>query len=123
MLINRKTDLNFPLKIPSTKTGEKNLAKKPETLFKEKVLGLLSEVPNAWFVKNQGVSTRGLPDICGCINGRFVALELKKSDKEKKDPLQTYVLEQITGAGGLAFYLTPENLDEILGFIRKQTSF
>ncbi len=99
------------------------MAKKPETLFKEKVLALVGEMPNSWFVKNQGVSTRGIPDVFGCINGRFVALELKKSDKEKEDPLQTFVLEKVSQAGGLAFYLYPENCEEVLAYIQKQTSF
>ena len=97
--------------------------KKLETLFKDRVMKFLEDIPKSYFVKNQGVSTRGLPDIFGCINGRFIALELKKSGKEREDQLQTYILERITKGGGLAFYLTPENFDEVLGFIRKQTSF
>ena len=69
------------------------MPKKPETIFKEKVLEELRKMKNSYWIKIQQLSIRGVPDIIGVVNGRFVALELKKSHQEKADKLQEYVLE------------------------------
>lgn len=92
--------------------------KQPETKFKEKVLPLLRALPNSWFIKTQMVALLGIPDILGCLNGHFVALELKKSrtEAEKKHGrvrLQGHILMQIRNVGGYGEFLYPENWDEI----------
>ena len=85
------------------------MSKKPETLFKEKVLPQIRALPNSWWVKTQMICIRGIPDILGCVNGQFVAIELKSDDKSAKlSPLQGYILRNITKAGGLALEVTPE---------------
>ncbi len=48
-----------------------------------------------------------------CVNGLFVALELKKSDKETEDLLQTYKLDQINKAKGLGIKVSPESWPEV----------
>jgi|TARA_R100000742_G_C4276918_1_gene98340 pantothenate kinase len=99
------------------------MPKKPETIFKEKVLEELREMKNSYWIKIQQLSIRGIPDIIGVVNGRFVALELKKSHQEKADKLQEYVLEEVDKAGGIALVTNPENFEEVKGYITKQTSF
>ena len=78
---------------------------------------------NSYWMKIQQLSIRGIPDIIGLVNGRFVALELKKSPEEKADKLQEYVLKEIDNAGGIALVANPENFQEVKGYIVKQTSF
>ena len=84
-----------------------------ETVFKEKILPLIRKLPNTWAVKIQQRSIRGTPDIIICVSGMFVALELKKSQKEKPDPLQDHNLLQINKAGGLGLKVYPENWPEV----------
>jgi hypothetical protein len=60
-------------------------------------------------VKVQQRTIRGTPDIIMCVNGIFIALELKKSDKEKPDLLQDHELRSINLAGGIGVKVTPEN--------------
>lgn len=45
----------------------------------------------------------GLPDIIGCYNGRFFALETKTPDKRSNTSArQEYVMTKIRQAGGIA---------------------
>lgn len=66
-----------------------------------------------WSVKVQQVAISGTPDILACINGRFVALELKRSKGAVISELQKHVLKKINDAGGLGLVVYPENWDEI----------
>ena len=84
------------------------MAKKRETLLKEKVLSALHALPDTWCVKVQQVAIRGTPDILCCINGNFVALELK-SDTQAPDALQAYTLARIADAGGIGMVINPVN--------------
>ena len=92
---------------------------KLESDFKKKVKKDLKKIPKCWFFINESaLSIRGLPDIVGVINGRFFALELKRSGKELSHPrtvLQNYVKEKIESCGGIAEFTYPENWDEIFG--------
>lgn len=87
------------------------MAKKPETLFKERIMPTLKALPNTWLVKTQQVSIRGTPDILMCISGIFVALELK-TNKGKVDKLQRYTLDKINFAGGYGLVIDPNNWDD-----------
>ena len=64
-------------------------------------------------MKIQQVVLRGTPDFLLCINGVFVALELKKSGMEAPTELQLYNLRKITEARGLALVVYPENWAEV----------
>lgn len=85
----------------------------PETRFKNRIRPLLKALPNTWLTKTQQRALRGTPDFLMCVNGRFVALELKKSSKEKPDPLQLHNLELIQKAGGVGLVVFPENWNEV----------
>lgn len=50
-------------------------------------------------------SSRGVPDILLCVNGRFMAVELKVGDN-KPTALQADYLRRIGMAGGLVFVIT-----------------
>jgi hypothetical protein len=93
-----------------------------ETRFKIKVREALKKLSEKglplWFTKTQQVSIRGTPDFILCINGTFVALELKKSATEKADELQTYNLEKINNAKGIGLVVNPENWNSIFEIIK-----
>lgn len=88
------------------------MAEKLETRFKQRIRPRLERLPNTWLVKVQQASLRGTPDILMCVNGRFVALELKADKKARIDKLQIYTLKQIEKSGGVAIVTYPENWEE-----------
>lgn len=55
-------------------------------------------------------STAGVPDLCLCVNGKFVAVELK-AEKGKTSPLQDAHIEAIHNSGGIAIVLRPSGFD------------
>ena len=75
----------------------------PETRLKTRVLEALRALPRSWWYKVPGsvYGRRGTPDILGCWDGRFVALELK-APKGRVTALQRATLDDIRGAGGFA---------------------
>ena len=92
--------------------------KKQETKFREKVRPYLNKLPNSWWESVQQKSIRGTPDIIGCINGQFIAIELK-SEKGKPSPLQNYKLERIRDAKGIAVSIKPSQWDEFYSDLKK----
>jgi hypothetical protein len=95
------------------------VAKKPETVFKERIWPQLRELPHSWWVKTNERSVSGIPDYLGCVGGRFVAIELKRGCLEA-DPLQTRILNKIKLAGGVAHVAYPENWAEVYEDIKKE---
>lgn len=89
------------------------MIKQPETRFKERVLPRLRRIPKSWWVKIQQVGIRGTPDVLGCIDGQFVAIELKQSAKAHVDTLQKHELTKICCSNGWAFIMFPENEEEV----------
>jgi len=91
---------------------------KPETRFKMQVLRDLKTLgEKIWWVKTEAGARRGIPDILICLNGLFIAIELKRPMTEKRqlhyEPLQQFTLAKIKKAGGQAFTATPYNWQEI----------
>lgn len=68
--------------------------------------------------KIQQSSIRGTPDIIMCLNGKFIAIELKIDD-EAPNALQRAKLDHIERAGGIALAITPSNCFQILAALRK----
>lgn len=95
------------------------MAKKPETVFKERVLRDLKTLPLCWFSKIQQVAINGTPDILLCLNGIFIAIELKKDAKSKTSKLQDYNLQKIREAGGLSFVVYPDIWNDVLDDLRQ----
>lgn len=62
-------------------------------------------VPSSyWLPKFDSYKKRGLPDIVGCVNGFFIALELKLDDAPKdpkRELLQEYEIMKILAAGAM----------------------
>lgn len=94
------------------------MSQKPETRFRKRVTSALDKLPRTYYFSVQQIARRGDPDIVLCINGSFVALELKASAQEMPTPLQRRKLEWILDAEGIAFVVYPENWDEILEYLQ-----
>lgn len=78
-----------------------------EKIFEEKIKRYLKE-RGAYRVKYHGnyYSENGTPDILSCINGYFLAIEVKAADG-KPSPLQLVKIEEIRKAGGFAYVVYP----------------
>jgi hypothetical protein len=86
-----------------------------------KVLAQLKTIPNIFCYKAQATSRRGIPDIVGCANGVFFALELKRKGG-KLAPIQRYTLDEIVMAGGIALVVTEDNWGDIFSGLQKIAS-
>ena len=83
-----------------------------EKVFENKIKTYLKSI-GAYFIKTHGdrFSKVGTPDILACVNGRFVAVEVK-GENGKPSELQLYHIEQIKKAGGVAYILYPKDFEE-----------
>lgn len=93
------------------------MSKQPETLLKEKVLAGLRSLPRCYVEKIQQKSVNGTPDIFACVNGWFVAIELKVDD-DVAEPLQEYVLFKVRKAGGIGLVVWKGNWPDVLRDLR-----
>ena len=85
-----------------------------ESAFQRKVEKFLKRLGTVcWAEKIQQVGKRGTPDILVCLNGHFVALELKRHQGAFTSKLQVHKLNMISRAGGYAAKVYPENWEEI----------
>ena len=90
----------------------------PEKRFETKIKEFL-DAEGAYYVKyfaNRNTKS-GVPDILACVNGYFVAIEVKAEDGTVK-PLQEHHLTEIRIAGGFSFALYPSGFDKFKSFIR-----
>jgi Holliday junction resolvase len=89
------------------------MAATPESKVKKRVrevldtLGIYHFMPPA-----NGFGRAGIPDIIGCMDGHFVAIECK-AGKGTTTALQDRELERIRGAGGTTFIAREDNIDEL----------
>jgi len=95
------------------------MARKQETVFKQRIAPKLHALPNSWWVKVQQVAVRGTPDILGCINGYFIALELKRDEKAPVAKLQAWTHEKILASRGVMLVVYPENWDETFTYLQR----
>lgn len=95
------------------------MAKKPETVFQEKVLKRLAMYgKEVWVTKISQISKRGDPDLILCVSGTFIVAELKMPGG-KISALQAHTLQQITRAKGIALVVYPENVEEFYYIIEQ----
>ena len=62
-----------------------------------------------------GMGAAGTPDLLACIDGRFVAIEVKRPGQHLTN-LQAARLDEIRHAGGVA--IVAGSVDELLSFLR-----
>ena len=78
-----------------------------EKNFENKIKSYLKSI-GAYFIKTHGdrFSKVGTPDIIACVNGHFVALEVKATTGRPSE-LQLYHLKQITSSGCFGAIIVP----------------
>lgn len=78
-----------------------------EKSFENKIKAYLKS-KGFWYVKYfaNRMTRTGVPDILACVNGYFVAIEVK-SQTGKPSELQIYNRDEIRKAGGIAVVLYP----------------
>ena len=66
-----------------------------------------------WYTKiwGGGYQKSGIPDILACVNGMFVAVEVKASDGRPSE-LQKLNVKRINKSGGIAVFLYPEGFEQ-----------
>ena len=91
------------------KDGSLNMSEK---IYENKIKSYLKSI-GAYFIKTHGdrFSKVGTPDILACVNGKFVAVEVK-GEKGKPSELQLYHIEQIQKAGGYGIILYPKDFEK-----------
>jgi Holliday junction resolvase len=89
----------------------------PEGKVKAKVRALLKKHNVYHFMPATGGYGRsGVPDIIGCYNGCFFAIECK-AGSNKPTALQLRELDNIAKAGGDIFIINETNVDQIEAFL------
>lgn len=81
------------------------MATTPEGKVKSEIKSWLKTLPHCWFYMpiQNGMGVVGIPDIVGCLNGNFFAIECKAKGKESTvTPNQRLQLDGIIGANGIA---------------------
>lgn len=88
---------------------------KPEKKLQDKAIEYLKK--NKIYYINQfgnGWSAKGAPDLTVCINGRFVAFELKVGENDLQDDQRIHRL-RIRRSGGLHY--APYSLEEFIKIV------
>lgn len=76
---------------------------KEESSVQKKIIQWLESEFNAFVIKTMVSNRSGVPDILACVNGRFVAIEVKKAEGIEPSKLQEVKIRRITASGGIAF--------------------
>ena len=94
----------------------------PESKVKKKLIDYLKSLGSDCFyympVQN-GMGQSGIPDILCCIKGRMVALECKATCKNYPTTLQAFALDRIQKAGGVAWVVDDENVEQAIANIQE----
>ena len=94
----------------------------PESKVKKKLIDYLKSLGSDCFyympVQN-GMGQSGIPDILCCIKGRMVALECKATRKNDPTALQSFALDRIQKAGGVAWVVDDENVEQAIANIQE----
>lgn len=95
----------------------------PERKFRTtKVDPFLKSLGNCKDFSIQQVALRGVPDKLCCINGFFVAIEIK-AEKGKLSKLQEFTLKQVKKANGVAMVVSPANWDQAKELLLKISEY
>lgn len=90
---------------------------KPEKKLQDKAIAHLKDLGIYHLnLYGDGMSGKGKPDIIACINGRFVAFELKVDENDLQDDQKIHRL-RIRRSNGLHF--SPYTLDEFKNIVER----
>lgn len=87
-----------------------------EVSLVDRIERFLRRQPRCWVRKTHGSGyTAGLPDLIGCLRGRFFAIEVKRPG-EQPTALQARELSNIRQAYGFALWV--DTYDAVVDFVR-----
>lgn len=87
------------------------MARTPESAVKDKVVAILKELGAYYFFPaTHGYGRSGVPDIIGCLNGKFFAIECKAGNN-KPTALQEREMQRIRDTGGNTLVVNEENIE------------
>jgi Holliday junction resolvase len=96
------------------------MARTPEGAVKAAVRKILDAIGVYYFMPpGMGMGRSGIPDIIGCLNGGFIAIECK-AGKGKTTALQERELLAICIHGGFTFIAREHNLDELKQLLQEK---
>ena len=83
-----------------------------EKIFENQIKKFLDSLPNTWHFKYWAgpYSKSGIPDIIACVNGHFVAIEVK-APNGKPSELQKRNIRLIQESGGIGYILYPHQFE------------
>lgn len=89
-----------------------------EKNFENKIKNYLKN-NNCWYVKYfaNRMTKSGVPDILACVNGYFVAIEVKASNG-KPSELQLWNRDEIRKSRGISIILYPNQFDDFMLLIK-----
>ena len=90
----------------------KKKATPSEKSIQNKIIKWLNSQKGIWAVKFPGINRRGVPDIICCVQGDFVAFEVK-TEIGKATPIQIATIKQIKQCFGEAHVV--RSLEEVKG--------
>lgn len=89
------------------------MASTPESKVKKRVREVLDKLGIYHFMPPaNGFGRAGIPDIIGCMDGHFIAIECK-AGKGTTTALQERELDRIHNAGGTTYIAREDNIDEL----------
>ena len=98
------------------------MAETPEWKVKRAVRLMLDKLGVYHFMPPaNGFGRAGIPDIVGCMDGHFIAIECK-AGKGQTTALQDRELNAILNAGGTTYIARENNIDELQQLLRHKTS-
>lgn len=90
-----------------------------EKTFEQKIKNFLKS-KGCWHVKYfaNRMTKSGIPDILACVNGYFLAIEVKAA-RGKPSELQLWNREQIRKSNGIAIVLYPDQFEDFKKLVEK----
>ena len=94
------------------------MAQTPENKVKAKIVSILKGEGVYYFLPaTHGFGRSGVPDIVGCVNGKFLAVECK-AGKNTPTALQLREIAAINTAGGIALVVNEDNIEMVRDYVR-----
>mgnify|MGYP006988829288 CR=1 FL=1 len=90
-----------------------------ESMFQVSLIkDLKDHYPGCFVIKNDGSNVpQGFPDLTLFYKGRVIFLECKREKNASRRPNQTYYVEYLNRTGFPAWFIFPENKEEIVNAI------
>lgn len=85
-----------------------------EKIFENQIKNFLKSLPNTYYFKYWAgpYSKSGIPDIIACVNGRFVAIEVKAENGHPSE-LQKRNIRLIQESNGYACIVYPKDFEKL----------